>query len=159
MTREELMQKGMSAEDADRVLATLNATAQVSKDTDGNYLPVNGVLVIPTDLATRIEASEMGGWFPPDAVTATNAVWLSATERVKKSSNKDDLVVRFRLGNHLCKTYLSTLKGLWSELRTQNKVTGDFLNPDGSFRNTIVLGYTKQPGNTQYPLRLEMSNR
>ena len=159
MERVDLIKSGMTAEQADAFLANMNTTASVSKDADGNFLPVNGVLVIPAEIANGVKASEMGGWFPPAPVAKTNVVWLSATERVKKSSGTDDLVVRFRVGTVSCKTYLSTLKGLWNELRTANKVQGDFLTENGAFRNTIELGYVAQPGNTQYPLRLEMSAR
>lgn len=159
MEKADLIANGMTEEQATAFMATMQKTVSVSKDSDGNYLPVNGILVLPKEVADNVKASEMGGWFPPYPVTASKAVWLSAAEHKKTRTGTDDVIVRFRVGDVSCKTYLSTLKGLWNELRTAKKVEGEFLKEDGSFRDTIILAYTKQEGNTQYPLRLEMLNR
>ena len=106
---------------------------------------------------TKVEASEIGGWIPKTPMEASTIVVVEVVARKKKGSDKDDYVVKFKLRGVVCRTYISTLKGVFKAkygeepLFEKGSVEGK-----AKLRSDLMVGY-EATEDKNFPVRMTVS--
>lgn len=106
---------------------------------------------------TKVEASEIGGWIPKTPMEASTITVLEVVARKKKGSDKDDYVVKFKLRGIVCRTYISTLKGVFkSKYGEEGLFVKGSTEGKAMLRPDLMVGY-EQTEDKNFPIRMIVS--